>query len=134
MPSPKFPTRMDLHTLPVILILHFLFIFDDILLIFHENMKSRRRGISWHPFCRRNFLKSLDMNLVSIKKHESCFPKDEPTFHFLGEVIPITNQRTDSHPCIRFLHPMLVDYLVSRWFLGGQNSRPENPTWPHLAR
>ena len=50
--------------------------------------------------------KSLDMNLVSIKKHETLFPKNEPTFLFLGEVIPITNQRTDSHPCIRFLHPM----------------------------
>ena len=38
---------------------------------FLKNMKSRRRGISWHYFCRRNFLKSLDMNLVSIKKHET---------------------------------------------------------------
>ena len=45
--------------------------------------------------------KSLDMNLVSIKKHESFFPKNELTFVFLGEVIPITNQHTDSHPCIR---------------------------------
>ena len=40
------------------------------------------------------------------KKHETLFPKNEPTFLFLGEVIPITNQRTDSHPCIRLLHPM----------------------------
>ena len=45
--------------------------------------------------------KSLDMNLVSIKKHESILDKNEPTFLFLGEVIPITNQHTDSHPCIR---------------------------------
>ena len=43
------------------------------------------------------------MNLVSIKKHELFFPKNEPTFLFSGNVIPITNQRTDSHPCIRFL-------------------------------
>ena len=35
---------------------------------FLKIMKSRRRGISWHSFCRRNFLKSLDLNLVSIKK------------------------------------------------------------------
>ena len=33
--------------------------------------------------------KSLDMNLVSIKKHESILSKNEPTFLFLGEVIPI---------------------------------------------
>ena len=64
-----------------------LMFFDHILCIFHENMKSRRRGISWDPFCRRNFLKSLDMNLVSIKKHESIFVENEPTFLFLGEVI-----------------------------------------------
>ena len=42
--------------------------------------------------------KSLNMNLVSIKKHESILYKNEPTFLFSGEVIPITNQRTDSHP------------------------------------
>ena len=32
------------------------------------------------------------MNFISIKKHETLFPKNEPTFLFLGEVIPITNQ------------------------------------------
>ena len=109
MPSPKFPTRMDLNTLSVILNFHsvdlFLMIFKEILPIFHENMKSRRRGISWDSFSRRNFLKSLDMNLVSIKKHELVFRRNGPTFLFSGHVIPITNQRTDSHPCIRFLHP-----------------------------
>ena len=31
---------------------------------FLKMMKSRRRGISWHSFCQRNFSKSLDMNLV----------------------------------------------------------------------
>ena len=38
---------------------------------FLKMMKSRRRGISWDSFCRRNYCKSLDMNLVSIKKHET---------------------------------------------------------------
>ena len=52
-------------------------------------MKSRRRGISYNSFCRRNFGKRLDMNLVSSKKHESIFFENEPTFLFLGEVIPI---------------------------------------------
>ena len=51
MPSPKLPTRMDLKTLSVILIFHFVYYFlmilDDILPISNENMKSRRRGISW---------------------------------------------------------------------------------------
>ena len=77
-------------------------------------MKSRRRGISWHQFSRRNFGKSLNMNFISSKKHESIFSKNEPTFLFLGEVIPITNQRTDSHPCIRFLHnpPCILNILV----------------------
>ena len=60
---------------------------------FLKIMKSRRRGISWDSFCRRNFSKSLHMN--SIKKHETLFPKSEPTFLFWGEVISITNQRTD---------------------------------------
>ena len=40
------------------------------------------------------------------KKHATLFPKNKPTFLFLGEAIPITNQRADSHPCIRFLHPI----------------------------
>ena len=84
MPSPKFPTRMDLHTLPVILIFHFLFIFAGILVIIHENMKSRRRGISWHPFRRRNCLKSLDMNFISIKKHELFFLKNEQNLFILA--------------------------------------------------
>ena len=66
----------------------FLMILNEILPIFHENMKSQRRGISWDSFCRRNFRKSLNMNLVSIKKHETLFPKNESTFLFLGEVNP----------------------------------------------
>ena len=66
-----------------------LMIFDDILCIFHGNMKSERRGISYNSFCRRNFGKSLDMNFISSKKHESIFVENEPTFLFLGEVIPI---------------------------------------------
>ena len=33
--------------------------------------------------------KSFNMNLVSIKKHESILSKNEPTFLFLGEVILI---------------------------------------------
>ena len=37
--------------------------------------------------------KILNMNLVSIKKHESFFLKNKPTFVFSGNVIPITNQR-----------------------------------------
>ena len=41
---------------------------------FLKIMKSRRRGISWHSFCRWNFLKSLDMNLVSIKNMKRKFP------------------------------------------------------------
>ena len=49
----------------------FLMILNEILFIFHENMKSRRRGISWHQFRRRNFRKSLNMNFISIKKHET---------------------------------------------------------------
>ena len=93
MPSPKFPTRMDLNTLSVILIFHlfdlFLMFLNKILPIFHENMKSRRRGISWDQICRRNFGKRLDMNFISSKKHESILSKNEPTFLFLGEVIPI---------------------------------------------
>ena len=84
---------MDLNTLSVILNFHFfelcLMIFDDILCIFHGNMKSERRGISYNSFCRRNFGKSLDMNFISSKKHESIFVENEPTFLFLGEVIPI---------------------------------------------
>ena len=64
-------------------------IINEILPIFHENMKSQRRGISWDSFRRRNFRKILNMNLVSIKKHETLFPQNEPTFLFLGEVIPI---------------------------------------------
>ena len=42
---------------------------------FMKCMKSRRRGISWDSFCHRNFLKSLDMNFISIKKHETKFPQ-----------------------------------------------------------
>ena len=53
--------------------------------------------------------KSLDMNLVSIKNMNCA--KNEPTFLFSGEVIPITNQRTDSHPCIRFL-PMKLKIIL----------------------
>ena len=33
--------------------------------------------------------KSLDMNFISFKKHESIFVENEPTFLFLGEVILI---------------------------------------------
>ena len=36
--------------------------------------------------------KSLNMNLVSIKKHESVLSKNEPISLFSGEVIPITNR------------------------------------------
>ena len=77
------------------------------------------------------------MNLVSIKKHETLFPKNEPTFLFLGEVIPITNQRTDSHPCIEYIFggvgrawagsskhdPMTKDILESfcNYFAGCRN-------------
>ena len=93
MPSPKFRPPMDLNTLSVILVFHFfelcLMIFDDILCIFHGNMKSERRGMSYNSFCRRNFGKRLDMNFISSKKHESIFVENEPTFLFLGEVIPI---------------------------------------------
>ena len=81
---------------------------------FLKMMKSRRRGISWHPFCRRNVLKSLDMNFISIKKHETLFSKNEPTFLFLGEVIPITNQLIltlasvrMSNCCIRAARPLI---------------------------
>ena len=49
--------------------------------------------------------KSLDMNLVPIKKHKFILQK-RSIFLFSDKIIPITNQRTDSHPCIRFLHPM----------------------------
>ena len=79
---------------------------------FLKIMKSRRRGISWHYFRRRNFSKSLDMNLISIKKHESILCKNEPISVFSGKWIPITNQRTDSHPCIRFLHPMQIGSMI----------------------
>ena len=84
----QIPTPMDLNTLSVILNFHFfewcLMIFDDILCIFHGNMKSRRRGISWDSFSRRNFGKSLDMNLVPIKKHESTFRRNGTTFCTFG--------------------------------------------------
>ena len=40
-------------------------------------------------FSINKMYKSLDMNFVSIKKHESILSKNEPTFLFLGEVIPI---------------------------------------------
>ena len=46
-------------------------------------------------------IENLEYELVSIKKHESFFPKNEPTFLFSGNVFPITNQHTDPHPCIR---------------------------------
>ena len=45
---------------------------------------------------RRNFLRSLDMNLVSIKKYESILPKNEQISLFSGKVIPITNQHEGS--------------------------------------
>ena len=51
----------------------FLMIINEILCIFHENMKSRRRGISWDSFCRRNCLKSLNMNFISIKNMNRFF-------------------------------------------------------------
>ena len=90
-----------------------------------DSMKSRRRGMSWDQFSINQIYKSLDMNLVSIKKHESILSKNEPTFLFLGEVIPITNQRTDSHPCIRFLHPMFFNVqtllLISKVAVEPQN-------------
>ena len=69
---------------------------------FHENMKSRRRGISWDSFCLRNFFKSLDMNFISIKKHETKMLYIESISLFSGKAIPITNQHTDTHPCIRY--------------------------------
>ena len=48
--------------------------------------------------------KSLNMNLVSIK-NMNCFSQKRTIFLFSGEEISITKQHTDSHPCIRFLHP-----------------------------
>ena len=49
----------------------FLLVFYFRIWYYGEMMKIRRRGISWHSFSRRNFSKSLDMNLASIKKHET---------------------------------------------------------------
>ena len=61
----------------------FLFLFFDFIICgYDEMMKNRRWGISWDSFCRRNFLKSLDMNLVSIKKHESIFRRNQHFFYF----------------------------------------------------
>ena len=40
---------------------------DEILKI----VKSRRRGMTWHEFSINKIYKSLDLNLVSIKKHET---------------------------------------------------------------
>ena len=59
--------------------------------------------------------KSLDMNLASIKKHETLFPKNEPTFLFLGEVIPITNQHTDSHPASGRQAGWQAGWLLAGW-------------------
>ena len=94
---------MDLNTLSVILVFHFfelcLMIFDDILCIFHGNMKSERRGMSYNSFCRRNFGKRLDMNFISSKKHESIFFENEPTF--------------------------LIDSGVNRWISRGCSLKPK---------
>ena len=49
---------------------------------YYEMMKSRRRGISWHSFCRRNFLKSLDMNFISIKNMNWFSPNTNQLFYF----------------------------------------------------
>ena len=63
----------------------------------------------------------MNMNFVSIKKHESIFRRNGRFFLFSGKVIPITNQRTDRFPphasdfctrCIRFLHPITKKFPI----------------------
>ena len=55
---------------------------------FLKIMKSRRRGISWDSFCRRNFLKSLDTNLVSIKKTWNYFVVKRTNFSIFRQCNP----------------------------------------------
>ena len=47
------------------------------------------------------------MSIIPIKKHESIFSKNEPTFLFSGEVIPITNHTYQStyrfHTCLKMI-------------------------------
>ena len=91
---------------------HFLFFWDfripDFynynMIILCNDEKSKTRNFLRFIF-PAEFLEKLGCEFSFDKKHETLFPKNEPTFLFLGEVIPITNQRTDSHPCIRFLRP-----------------------------
>ena len=45
-------------------------------------MKSRRRGISWHQFCCRNYCKILNMNLVSIKHMKRKCGKSNQFIYF----------------------------------------------------
>ena len=53
------------------------------------------------------------MNLVSIKKHETTLCKNEPTFLFSSEGIPITHQHTDPHWCpLRTLKKPLAETLA----------------------
>ena len=74
----------------------------------HEKSKTRNLLTLISP---AEFLEKLEYEFSFDQKYELIFVK---TNHFLcsGKVIPITNQRTDSHPCIRFLHPMLL-YPIS---------------------
>ena len=57
----------------------FLIIIND---EFLKIMKSRRWGISWHSFCRRNFSKILNMNLVSIKNMKRKSGKSKQFMYF----------------------------------------------------
>ena len=78
----------------------------------HEKSQTRNLLTSSLP---SEFLEKLGYEFsFDQKKHEPNLWWNEPTFLFLGNVIPITNQRTDSHPCIRFLHPMLATAIS--WF------------------
>ena len=79
--------------------------------------KVRDEDRRYIQFASKN-LQSLDANFTSIKKHESVLYKNEPTFLFLSKAIPITNQRTDSHPhpCTRMKWRYLISRLPS-WFL-----------------
>ena len=60
-----------------------------------------------------------------------------PISLFSGKVIPITNQHTDSHPCIRFLHPMRTGHKGKTEKTGGLFCDPiplGNQTLRTLAR